>query len=99
MGVDGCSLTPRAAGPDAPAMLLDNLSAEVEAKSHPGELPIVHVCSPPKALEDVRHVVRGYANAVVGHREVGSVLIPRQLDAHLATARAVLHGIFNQIVE
>ena len=47
-----------AADMDAPAVLLDNATANKQTQAHPGKLPIVHIRGTIETFEDMRQIVR-----------------------------------------
>ena len=80
-------------------MLLHYALANKEAEAHPGETAVVHVSAAMEALEDLREVAGGYADALVGHVDERLAVALVYSDAHLAAIRAVLDGVLDEILE
>src|SRR6185437_1990248 len=81
---------------DAPAVLLHDLLHAGQPEPRAGNLP-GHIAAAPEAIEDVRQVGGGDADARVAHRQhrppAAAVLLPAQREADRPAGRAVLRRV------
>src|SRR5690606_29093896 len=87
----------------AAAVLVDDGLHEGQAETHAAHAAADRVPRPVEALGEVRELVRRAARPVGDDPDAGAaggsvVVLARDAHAHLATGRAVLHGVGEQVL-
>src|SRR5215213_9709833 len=84
---------------NAPAVLLDNATANKQPQAHAGKLPIIHIRGAVETFEDMRQILSWNADALIADTDIGAIGIRPDLQAHIAALRAVFDAIFDQIFQ